>query len=214
MIYSSYNYPYCPTNIICFTGDDISSNMIEQCFKIDENFFEEKYIYDREKVKKWIKKYSDLCFIFYDLKANKVIGYNFLVILSMQAYESYLRGEISYFTIGANQFVNDKNNVQGALLYLSSAYAPNLNISLMSKLVQNAMTDLIIGRRLDYNIVIKKYFLDAVCQFDEEYAKFMKLPFVKQTAYGSKIYAGDFNPRTFFPEAVNYDILNTIYNRN
>ena len=211
MIYSKFNYSHCPSNIICFTGSDISDEMIEACFKIDEDFFEEKYFYEKTRVRNRIKEYNEFCFIFYDLRINKVIGYNFMVLLDMSAFDKYLKGEVSYFTIGANQFVNKSKNASAALFYLSSAFTPNLNISLMAKMVQNAVTDLIINYKLTRNIKIEKYFLDAVCKFDEEYSKFIKLKFYKQTAYGSKIYIEDFNPRTFFPNAVNFDILNKAY---
>ena len=211
MIYSKYNFPSCPSNIICFTGDDISNDMIEKCFMIDNDFFEEKYLYNRERVKSWIKKYNEFCFVFYDLKKNEIIGYNFILLIDISAFKKYLNGEISYFTLGSSQFVNDKNNCDAALLYLSTAYSPNSKISLLMSMTQNAITDLIIDYKLKSNVNIKYYFLDAVCKFDEEYAMSMKLKPYKITAYGSKIFAERFNVESFFSKATNYNILKKIY---
>ena len=211
MVYSAFNYPNCPQDVICFTGEDISDKMIDQCFDIDAGFFEEKYLYDHGNVKKWVKKYSDFCFVFFDLRLNKVIGYNFLLLLDMPALESYLRGEISYFTIGINQFAYGRKNCEGALFYLSSAFSPNVNISLMMSMTQNAITDLLIEYKLRDNITVKKYFLDAVCDFDEKYSAAIKLKLFKNTAYNSKLYVADFNAKTFFPKAVNYDLLISAY---
>ena len=211
MIYSKYNFPNCPSNIICFTGDDISNDMIEKCFLIDSDFFEEKYLYNREKVKSWIKKYNELCFVFYDLKKGEIIGYNFVLLIDIDTFKKYMNGEISYFTIGSTQFVNDKTDCDAALFYLSTAYSPNCNIATLMSMTQNAITDLIINYKVRNNVKIKYYFLDAVCKFDKEYAMSMKLKPYNVTAYNSIIYAERFDAETFFPKATNYNYLKKIY---
>ena len=68
LILNSFHFEECPKNVICFQGEHISEDMIEKCFLLDNDFFNLKYIYDRDKIKRLILSHSELCFIFYDVE--------------------------------------------------------------------------------------------------------------------------------------------------
>ena len=153
MIYSHYNCPVCPPNIICFSGEHITESMLNNCFAIDDLYFNSQYIYDRRKIKQIIIRNNELCFVFYDLEKNKVVGYNFILLLKQSSFKKYLGNEISYFTLGLIDVCNKQKNTNNAsLFYLSTAYEPNSDIMQLLSVCQNCITDELIKLKHKNNI--------------------------------------------------------------
>lgn len=212
MIFSYYKVECCPKNVIVFQGSDIAESMIDECFKIDEGFFDKKFIYDSNKIKKIIKKYNKMCFIFFDLEKNKVIGYNFIIPIKPKSKDLYLEGKISYFTFGETDIVSPLSNEQASLLYLSTAYSKEVDFLSLLKLVQNCMSIILAQYKRKYGFTVTSYFLDSVCEFDATYANALRLNKTKDTAYGSEIYYAEFNPATFYKKAQYCTNLINAYN--
>lgn len=214
MILNSFHFEECPKNVICFQGEHISEDMIEKCFLLDNDFFNLKYIYDRDKIKRLILSHSELFFIFYDVEKNMVIGYNFLFLLKQESFELYKAGKISYFTMGEIDIADCKKEKTAVLFYLSTAYSKNDKILNLLGLSQNCIVYMIAKLNSMYNLKISDVFYDVVNEFDLRYANSLKLNNIKQTSYELNIYAKTFNPETFFPKAVYTPLLIKLYNKN
>lgn len=211
MIISDYHFPECPKNVICFQGENITDSLIEECFKLDNNFFDEKYLYNRAKMTKLIKKHSELCLVFYDLEINKVIGYNFLFLLKNSSYELYKKSAISYFTMGEIDIADLKKDKTATLFYLSTAYTQNDKIVDLLSLAQNYIVFLLTNLKNRYGIKITNLLFDVVNEFDSRYVSILNLEYFKDTAYQSKIFTKVFNPTTFYPYAIYTDRLVEAY---
>ncbi len=211
MLFSDFHFPDCPKNIICFHGDNITENLIEQCFKLDDEFFSEAFLYERSKMKDLILNHNELCFIFFDLEQNKVIGYNFLVLLKDSSYDLYLNGNISYFTMGEIDFAKLGKDKSATLFYLSTAYAVGNKIPSLQSFSQNCIYYILIDLYKKFQIKISNVLYDVVNDFDLKYVTVLKMNFYKNTKYNSKIYTLKFIPKTFYPFAQNANLLQYLY---
>ena len=53
-------------SIVAYNGEDISGKMIDDCLKIDRDFYDEEYFVDLDNFKKTIQAFPEFCFVYYD----------------------------------------------------------------------------------------------------------------------------------------------------
>ena len=212
MIIGNVHFEDCPPNVICFQGKDISEKLIQQCFNLDKEFFEYNYLYESSKMKSLILAHSELCFIFFDIETNKVIGYNFLLLIKKNSFELYKNGEISYFTFGERDIVNLEKDKEAVLFYLSTAFYINENVYDLLSLSQNCLYYFLTILFQKYKLKVKDVLFDVVNELDLKYVNVLKMKHLKKTPYNSNIYIKEFYPKKFYPYAVFSDSLEALYN--
>lgn len=211
MIVGNVHFEECPPNIICFQGQDISEKLINQCFDLDKKFFEYNYLYESSKMKSLILAHNELCFIFYDIETNKVIGYNFFFLLKKESFELYKRGDISYFTLGERDIANLEKDKEAILFFLSTAYLANKNVYDLLSLSQNCLYYFLTILYQRYQLKVISTLFDVVNELDLKYVNVLKMNFYKKTPYNSKIYLKEFSPKKFYPYALFADRLEEMY---
>lgn len=214
MIFSDYHFQDCPKNVICFHGENITESLIDKCFELDDEFFNQSYIYDRDSIKEMILNHSELCFVFFDLESNKVIGYNFLLLLKNTSYELYKQCEISYFTLGEIDIVNLLQEQTGTLFYLSTAYSISNKVYDLLSLSQNCIYFILVQLYKKYRFKVNQVFFDVVNDFDLKYVSCLSLDKIKITRYQSKIFAKNFIPKQFYKYAKYSTLLQDLYDSN
>ena len=212
MIIGNIHFEDCPPNVICFQGKDISENLIQQCFDLDKNFFEYNYLYESSKMKSLILAHNELCFVFFDIETNKVIGYNFLLLLKKDAFDLYKDSKISYFTFGERDVVNLEKDKEAVLFYLSTAFYINENVYDLLSLSQNCLYYFLTILFQKYKLKVTDVLFDAVNELDLKYINVLKMNYYKKTPYNSKIYIKEFFPKKFYPYAIFSDRLEQMYN--
>lgn len=178
---------------LCYTGNDITENMIDKCFDIDRMFFQEEYLYSKEKVKEWIKEYNDMCAVLYNPVEDKVIAYCFYLLISDEALELYKSNRISFFTLGRSLFVKPEIGTKGNLFCLSDACLPGWDFVNMHRLM-NEYNVYMLCELSKNKFKINNVCIDVVCDYDKTLVNQFHIENYIKTNHNSYFYWGKFDP--------------------
>ena len=185
---------------VCCTGEDITLDMINQCFKIDNIFFKEQDLFNRDRVTKWLQKYNDMCAVIYQPEENKVIGYCFYIFVTDEALELYKKNIISYFTMGESLFIKPHKNGVGNLFCLSDACLPGWNVVQLHRAMCEVFVYQLHALAKDMNFKVKNVSIDVVCEYDSIIIQqfHMSEQNAHPTLHNSNLYIKPFDPNTIW----------------
>ena len=181
-------------DITCYTGDDITDKMISKCFELDEYFFEDKYLYDHDKIRNLIKNNNDMCLVLYNEAEQKVIAYSFYIFITKEALEMYKANKISYFTLGESLIKKPKEGDRIVLFNLSDACRPGWDFVKMHRLMSE-YNSYILCNLAEINIKVTDVCIDVVCGYDKILLKQFHIENKVETNHNSEFFWGKFNPQ-------------------
>ncbi len=197
--------------IIACSGEDITDAMIDACFELDDQFFHDEYIYNRDIVRKWIKKENRLCFVVIDTIKKKLVGYTFLFPISVNLLKSYANKELTYKDMTEDDVLKMESGYSYNILYASEAFYPQYGINQLHQIVNEVMVRAIGNLAKKENIAIKGIMFDAVCLYDEKASKMLQLEFVGKTKADTDLYYGKFVPEKIFHKLYISEKLKYVY---
>lgn len=200
-------------NCVYYSGKDITEEMLDECFNLDNNFFQEKYLYNKQKVKAWLLEYNDMCGILYDTKSEKVIAYCFYLFISDEALELFKSNKISYFTLGKSLLAQPKNNDKLNLFCLSDACEEHWSLVKIHKLLNECFVFNLYKLAETQDIMVKNICIDVVCEYDNILVNQFKIENKVQTMHNSIFHYGEFDPRKVWNYCYYSDYLINEYNR-
>ncbi len=197
--------------LIACSGEDITDQMIDACFELDDQFFHSEFIWDRSVVRKWLKKENRLCFVIVDTTKQKVIGYTFLFPVSSELKQKYENKEITYLDMLEDDVLAMESGFSYNLLYASEAFYPGYGINELHQIVNEIMVRAIGNLARKDNIAIKGIMFDAVCLYDEKASKMLQLELVGKTKTGTDLYYANFVPEKIFHKLYISEKLKYVY---
>ena len=210
MIYQNEFKSYGYNDLVCYTGKDITEQMIDECISINKNFYKKEFVWNNE-IKSFVLNYSQMCFVFVDKSNNSVMGYSFWFPLKTKVFNAYIKSNQTLVNFKESYFSSYKESVINLFL-AGEAYLVGYDI----KVLHNAVEDIFQKRILDlaYNGISVKYIaMESKCNFDEQFlikqiglTRFDKKP-------NSVFYYGDYSPYIIYNESKFADNLKQYYQK-
>lgn len=184
-------------SIVAYSGKDITDEMIDECLKIDELFYDEKYYLNNAELKETVKNFGQMCFVFYDTEVGKVIGYSFWLTVKTKVINSFVKEKRMLLDIKPLYCTKVKEGETVNLFSAGEAFVSGYDLGEMHKSIEDIFQKRILD--LAYkNIKVKYIAIEAVCKYDEEYL--VKLLGLTNSIKKDKstFYYGEYSPKTVY----------------
>ena len=196
MIFSKEFTEYGYTDLVAYSGKDITDDMLAACSIIQKKFFDAEYTVYTDNLLECVKKYNQMCFVFVDKVKNAVVGYSFWFPIKTPVFNAFIKNNFTLLELRSNFFSNYKDPTINLFL-ASEAYVLGYDI----KRLHEAVEDIFSRRILDlaYNGTKVKYIaMEAVCDYDEKFlAKLLGLT-NKIKKDKSTFYYGEYSPENVY----------------
>lgn len=154
-------------NIVAYSGKDITKGMLDACFEIDTQFYDEKYYWNRINIKNVVEKFGQFCFVFYDKEDKEVMGYSFWFPIKTRVFNNFISEKKMLLDLKEEYCDNiaDKNEIN--LFLGGEAFVAGYDLFNL----HNAIEDVFQKRILDLayrNKKIKYIAMESCCKYDEE----------------------------------------------
>lgn len=167
MIFEKEFKEYGYTDIIAYSGKDITEEMLSECMNIEKNFYTKEYTQDVENLKNCVLNHSQMCFIFKDIVKNVIVGYSFWFPVKTKVFNAFIKSKHSLLKFEENYF-SSYNDKFINLFLASEAYITGYDI----KKLHEAVEDVFSRRVLDLaykGTKIKYIAMESCCNFEEKY---------------------------------------------
>lgn len=199
-----YGYAY-------YSGEDITDQMIEQCFELDRSFFKEEFLYNVDRVRRWLKNHREMCSVLYSEENNEVIAYCFYLFISDEALQLYKQNKLSYFTMGESLFVSPKRGDRLNLFCLSDACKPGWDFVQTHRIMNEYNVLNLCKMARDLDVLVKNVCIDSVCEYEETLVKQFHISNNTKTNHNTKFYWGKFDPTQTWTYCVYSSTLIELY---
>lgn len=167
MIFEKEFKEYGYTDLVAYSGKDITEDMVDVCMIIDKKFYAPEYTKYSDNLKETVLKYNQMCFVFVDKVKNAIVGYSFWLPIKTKVFNAFIKSNqmLQEFREGYFSSYKDENI---NLFLASEAYVLGYDI----KVLHEAVEDIFSRRILDlaYNGVKVKYIAFEACnKFDEDF---------------------------------------------
>lgn len=166
MIFDREFKEYGYTDLIAFSGKDISEEMLLDCKKIYQNFYSAEFANNFDALKAVILKHSQMCFVVKDTVKNVVVGFSFWFPIKTKIFNQFIATKKPLLNFEENYF-SSFNDKTVNLFLASEAYILGYDI----KTLHNSIEDIFSRRVLDLaykNTKIKYIAIESKCSFDEK----------------------------------------------
>ena len=167
MIYDKEFKEYGYTDVVAYSGKNITEEMLDECMILEKNFYPEGFSQDPKNLKNCVMKYGQMCFVFKDIVKNVIVGYSFWFPTKTKVFNAFIKSnktliefEESFFSSYSDKVIN--------LFLGSEAYITGYDI----KKLHEAVEDIFSRRILDlaYKGTKVKYIaIESCCKFEEQY---------------------------------------------
>ena len=155
-------------DIVAYIGKDISDSMIDECFEIDRNFYDDEYSWETSEIRQIVKKLGHLCFVFYDKADKKVMGYSFWLPVKTKVFNAFIKEKVMLLNIKEN-YCSDYNESEHVNLFLGGeAFVKGYDLKSFHKAVEDAF-QLRILDMANAGIKVKFIAAEVCCDYDEKY---------------------------------------------
>lgn len=167
MIFEKEFKEYGYTDLVAYSGKDITEDMVDICISIDKKFYSPEYTIGSDSLKESVLKYNQMCFVFVDKVKNAIVGYSFWFPIKTKVFNAFIKSNQmlqefrdAYFSSYKDEYIN--------LFLASEAYVLGYDI----KKLHEAVEDIFSRRVLDlaYKGTKIKYIAFEACnKYDEEF---------------------------------------------
>ena len=196
MIFEKEFIHYGFDDIVAYSGNDITEEMIDESFKVSQDFFEDEFQINESKIKDIIKKVGQICFIIKDKSKNKVIGYSFWVPIKVQVFTEFIKNKKMLMFI-EEEHLSKFNEPVVNLFQAGEAFVAGYDLDTLHKALEDIFQSKILVLAQN-GVKIGYIAIEAVCKYDEDYL-------VKQLGLkrkvdkdNSKFYCDKYSPKTTF----------------
>lgn len=196
MIFDKEFAQYGYTDLVAYSGKDITDDMLNACMVIEKKFFEPQYTEYSDNLVECVKKYNQMCFVFIDKVKNAVVGYSFWFPIKTTVFNAFIKSKYMLLELRDNFFSNYKDETINLFL-ASEAYVLGYDIKKLHEAVEDVFSRRILD--LAYNGTKVKYIaIEACCEYDEKFlVKLLGLTNkVKKDI--STFYYGEYSPETVY----------------
>ena len=184
------------STIVAYTGKDITEQMIERCFEIDEEFYEQEFSIENSEIKEIIANFGQMCMVLVDKEENQVIGYSYWIPIKPEIFVDFMKNSTMLLNLKVDYCVSfDEPEVN--LFQEGEAFVMGYDVQGL----HNAIKDIVqfkILKLAQRGTKINCIALESICQYDEEFfvpSIGLKKKFKKNK---SIFYCDKYSPRTMF----------------
>ena len=156
MIFDKEFTEYGYTDIVAYSGKDISDDMLNACKIIEKKFFEAEYTESTDNLIECVKKYNQMCFVFVDKVKNAVVGYSFWFPIKTKVFNVYIENNFTLLELRDNFFSNYKESTINLFL-ASEAYVLGYDIKRLHEAVEDVFCQA--WKCILSNLVLYKYIM-------------------------------------------------------
>lgn len=196
-------------SVVAYSGTDITEEMMNESFKVSDDFFHEEYQINESKIKDIVKNVGQICFIIKDESVNKVIGYSFWVPIKEQVFVNFIKANEMLMFI-EEEHCSKFNEPVVNLFQAGEAFVGGYDIDLLHKALEDIIQQkiLVLAKK---GVKIGYVAIEAVCEYDEKYlAKLLGLSKgVKKEK--SIFYCDKYSPSKTFARSMYAEYLKEYY---
>ncbi len=167
MIFDNEFEDYGYTDIVAYSGKDITEEMVDDCMKICNEFYSKEFA-RTENLKTMVLSNLQMCFVFFDKVKDVVIGYSFWLPIKTKVFNTYIKSGKPLLEFDDGFMFNYKQDKLINLFLASEAYILGYDI----KILHEAISDVITKRILDlayHGIKVKYIAMEACSKFDLQF---------------------------------------------
>jgi len=195
--------------IVAYSGSDITDEMMNESFKVSENFFHEEYQINESKIKDIIKNVGQICFIIKDESTNKVIGYSFWIPIKSQIFAEFIQSRQMLMFIEENHCSKFDEPVVN-LFQAGEGFVEGYDVDMLHKALEDIIQEkiLVLAKK---GVKIGYVAIEAVCEYDEKYVVPLLGLTTKLKKDKSTFYCGKYSPKTTFKRSKYAEYLKEYY---
>ena len=211
MVFEKEFADYGYTDLVAYSGKDITEDMISACLFIEKKFYGEDKCLDAENVKEIILKTNQMCFVIVDKIKNAIVGYSFWLPLKTSVLNDFIKNKTTLLKFDEDYFTGFKE--QNINLFLASeAFVLGYDIKKLHELLENIFSK----RVLDLAFIgtkVKYIALESRSEFNSSYIV-KKLGLSKSIKKDkSTFYFGEYNPKLSYKSDKYFDDIRQYYQK-
>ena len=154
MVFEKEFADYGYTDLVAYSGKDITEDMISACLFIEKKFYGEDKCLDAENVKEIILKTNQMCFVIVDKIKNAIVGYSFWLPLKTSVLNDFIKNKTTLLQFDEDYFTGFKE--QNINLFLASeAFVLGYDIKKLHEPLENIFSKRVldlafIGTKIKY----------------------------------------------------------------
>lgn len=211
MIFEKEFADYGYTDLIAYSGKDITEDMISACLFIEKKFYGEDKCLDSENVKEIILKTNQMCFVIVDKIKNAIVGYTFWFPIKTSVLNDSIKNKTTLLSFKEDDFSGFKEPTINLFL-ASEAFVLGYDI----KKLHEPIEDIISKRILDLAFIgtkIKYVAIESRVDFNSSYL-IKKLGLIKNIKKDkSTLYFGEYNPKLTYKSDKYFDDIRQYYQK-
>ena len=166
MIEEKFFVRYGFDDLVAYTGDDITNEMIDKCIEQAANFYESKFVWGKA-TKNIVQKFNKFCFVFKNRNTGEIVGHSFWFTVKTSIFNKFIKSNEMLLDLKEEYFV-DYENSKGMvnLFQAAEAYAPGYDLLNLHKAVEDHFQKKVLALARK-GIKIKYLAIESCCKFDE-----------------------------------------------
>ena len=196
-------------SIVAYSANDITEEMMNESFKVSENFFHDEYQINESKIKDIIKNVGQICFIIKDESVNRVIGYSFWIPIKSQIFAEFIESRQMLMFI-EEEHCSKFNEPVVNLFQAGEGFVEGYDIDLIHKALEDIIQEkiLVLAQK---GVKIGYVAIEAVCEYDEKYLVQLLGLETKLKKDKSTFYCGKYSPEKTFARSKYASYLKEYY---
>lgn len=197
-------------NVVCYSGKDITTDLIERCFKLDAVFYKSQFQWNMYGIEEIILKYNEMCFIFVDKIKNNIVGYSYWFPLKLTIINEHIKIKEPLLNI-KDEYCSPFNISPVNLFLGGEAFVPGYDLMTLHKAVEDIFQYHVLCLA-QKGIKIGLVCFDAVCRYDNEFLVNRTNLKNKTSKKNCDFYYDMYSPETIYNESIYTSELKKYYN--
>ena len=155
-------------SIVALTDTDITEEILDRCFEIDREFYEDSYYWNISELRKAIKEFGQFCFVYIDKEERTLIGYSFWFPIKTDVFNEFIKKKEMLLDIKPEYCLKFRDSKEVNLFLGGEAFMSGYNIREMHLAIEDLLQRRILELMLS-GIKVKYIAMESCCKYDEEF---------------------------------------------
>lgn len=166
MIVEKFFARYGFDDLVAYTGNDITDEMIDQSIELEANFYEKRFVWGPA-TKDMVKKLNQFCFVFKNRQTGEMIGNSFWFPIKTSVFNEFIKNKQMLLDIKEEYFQSYENSSKTINLFQAAeAYVAGYDLATMHRAVEDHFQSKVLALAKK-GIKIKYIALESCCAFDD-----------------------------------------------
>ncbi|MBQ4558186.1 MAG: hypothetical protein IJA61_02275 [Clostridia bacterium] len=152
-------------NIVCYSGRDITEDLIKRCLNLDTAFYEKEFYWDNTDIINVVKENPQMCFIFVDTIRQNIIGYSYWFPIKLDIINKFIHDKEPLLDI-KKEYISGYKTSPVHLFLGGEAFVPGYDLMLLHKVIEDIFQWHILVLAQN-GVKVDNICFDAVCDYDK-----------------------------------------------